>query len=68
MKLTSVFLGKLHNGEAFITFTADDDLMCKRFDFDPSSEATDDVHVQLRLKLLAYNVAVSWIEAVSKNG
>ncbi|XP_068699862.1 uncharacterized protein [Montipora foliosa] len=64
----SPIAGKLHNGEAFITFTADDDLICKRFDFDPSSEATDDVHVQLRLKLLAYNVAVSWIEAVSKNG
>ncbi|XP_074615862.1 uncharacterized protein LOC141875476 [Acropora palmata] len=60
--------GKLHNGVAFITYSADDDYRCKRFDFDPSSKATDNVHVQLRLRLLAYNVAVSWIESVSKVG
>ncbi|XP_067055015.1 uncharacterized protein [Acropora muricata] len=61
-------LGKLHNGVAFITYSADDDYRCKRFDFDPSSKATDNVHVQLRLRLSAYNVALSWIESVSKVG
>ena len=60
--------GKLHNGDAFITYSADDDYRCKRFDFDPSSKATDNVHVQLRLRLSAYNVALSWIESVSKVG
>ena len=63
-----LFAGKLHNGVAFITYSANDDYRCKRFDFDPSSKATDNVHVQLRLRLLAYNVAVSWIESVTKVG
>ncbi|XP_029202283.2 uncharacterized protein LOC114966535 [Acropora millepora] len=60
--------GDLHNGEAFITYATDDDYRCKRFDFDPSSKATNDVHIQLRLRLFAYNAAVSWIESVSKVG
>ena len=51
-----------------MTYSADDDYRCKRFDFDSSSDATNNVHVQLRLRLLAYNVAVSWIESVSKVG
>lgn len=61
-------LGKLHYGEVHVTLSPDEEYKCKVFQFEKDTGATNNEHVQLRLKLDAYQAAVSWIEKVSSVG
>jgi len=60
--------GKLHYGEGYVNLSGDEDYKCKVFSFGENSGATNNVHVQLRLRLNAYQAAVSWIESISSIG
>ena len=63
-----MFLGGMQSGEAYVTFSGDEEYKCKVFAFDAKYGFTNNVHVQLRLKLNAYQAAVSWIESVTAQG